>query len=364
MVYFSENSLFVKDYPKLALRRVDFRYVVVPHTRLPVTRLNSDMRDAYKEHNLRPYTMQMNYPDDKNLIFDTTFYTNIVDQTYKPNTYRQRAGFLIQNILSKSFQAFPDNYRKVLAYAVDTNEPINSFVNRKVFPILRQLRTKEIYFDDLLLIVVGDTGARYRLLVKDQDYKFQRVVQYIKTIKPDDTEEDKEKEVVNATLKIMKHVASNIAKPDTVKYAVKDYLDKNPKMVEKIANDELSSEEMDKLTAASIFFRTSGDLSKANRLAKAIPSGKAKTAVQRISKQYEDDLLKKQPSENLSDFVYNQTEPLAEMVDNKTPEHIFDKRRIDFETNLRKDIFIESIPVKISEETLEKVLRDQSMTLL
>jgi DNA-directed RNA polymerase beta subunit len=338
MVYFSENSLFAKDYPKLNLRRVDFRHVIVPFTRLPVTRLTPEVRAAYKEYNLRPYSMQMKFPSDKNLIFDTTFYTNTVDKTYKPNTYRQRAGFLIQNILSKSFQSFPDNYRKILAYAVDKNEPLNTFVNRKIFPILRQLRSKEIYFDDLLLIVIGDTDARYRLLVKDQDYKFQRVVQYVKTIKADDTEEEKEQEVINATMKIMKHVGSDVAKPDTVKYAVKDYLDKNPSMVDKIANGELSSEEMEKLTAASIFFRTSGDLSKANRLAKAIPAGKAKTAVQRISRQYEDDLLKKQPSENLSDYIYNQTEPLAEMVDKKTPEHIFDKRRIDFETNLKKDM--------------------------
>ena len=56
----------------------------------------------------------MNFPKDKNLILDTTFFTNTVDQIYKPKTYRQRAGFLHQNFLSKVLHSFPDNYKKIL----------------------------------------------------------------------------------------------------------------------------------------------------------------------------------------------------------------------------------------------------------
>ena len=39
LVYFSENSLFVSDYPKLNIRRVDAEHAVIPRTKIPLTRL-------------------------------------------------------------------------------------------------------------------------------------------------------------------------------------------------------------------------------------------------------------------------------------------------------------------------------------
>ena len=338
LVYFSENSLFVSDYPKLNLRRQDARHIVVPRTKIPVTRLTTEMRAAYKQFGLLSYSETMRYPQNKNLVFDTTFYTATIDKTYKPATYRQRAGALIQNMLLTSFQNFPDNYKKVLVYSINTTRPVNSFINRKIYPLLRQLKADEIYFDDLLFVTVDESQALYRSLIQDKTYKFSRVLPYLKKVKIVNTEEEQEIEINKATLKVMKMAPDGINKPDAVKYAVKDYLDKYPKKAEEIQNDEVSQEDVERLIAASILYKANGDLEKSNRLSKQIPQKNVKQAVKKVSKQYEDDLLKKQPSVVLNESVVVQNQNLPQRVDGKTPEHIFDKRRIDFETNLRKDM--------------------------
>jgi len=336
LVYFSENSLLVSDYSKLQIRKIDARHVVIPLTKIPVVRLTPEIRNAYKQIGILPYSSNMNFPKDKNLLVDTTFFTATVDKIYKPNTYRQRAGFLIKNLLFKTFSMYPDNYKKILIYSINITRPINSFVDRKIFPILQQLRAEEVYFDDLLFCIVDESEARYRLLISQKDYKFSRVFQYVKQVKMINTEEEQEEDINKAALSVMKTAAPHIEKPEIVKQAVKDYLKKSPNVVDKV--DELSDEEMKRLTVASIFYGSSGDLDRANRLSKTIPVKNITQAVKKVSKQYEDDLLKKHKSENLSDSVIVQTQNIPNRVENKTPEHIFEKRKIDFETNLRKDM--------------------------
>lgn len=250
LVYFSENSLFVSDYQKLQIRRPDAKYVVVPRTKIPLTRLVPAMRQAYKQAGLLPFDSNANFPRNKNLIYDTTFYTATVDKTYQPNTYRQRAGSLIQNMLINTFQDFPDNYKKVLVYSIDVTKPLNTFVNRKIFPLLRQLKTDEIYFDDMLLVTVDESSARYRKLIDSRDFKFSRVIQYLKTVKLINTEEEEKVEVDQATDKVMKHVTPSLEKPAVVKQAVQDYLKKNPKKAEDIQSGDFTPEEMERLTVA------------------------------------------------------------------------------------------------------------------
>jgi DNA-directed RNA polymerase beta subunit len=337
-VYFSENSLFISDYNKLKLRRVDFRHAVIPVTKIPVTRLTPTIRNAYKQIGMLSYSSNMNFPSNKNLIIDTTFFTNTVDQVYKPKTYRQRAGFLNQGLLMKTFQMFPDNYKKIFVYSIDTTKSANSFINKKIFPILKQLKSEEIFFDDFLFITLDSSSARYRLLIKDRDYKFPRVLQYLRKVKIKTTEEEEKQDALNAATKVMKLVSPDINKPSIVRNAVKNYLIKNPKAVEKIGADEMSDEDIKRLTIASILYGVNGDLDKASRTSKLLPPKAVNKSIKRISKQYEDDLLQKQESINSSTYVVSQDQSIPQRVEKKTPEHIFDKRRIDFETNLKKDM--------------------------
>ena len=337
-VYFSENSLFIQDYHRLKLRRVDFRHAVIPITKIPVTRLTKDIRDFYKQVGMLPFSSNMNYPDNKNLVIDTSYFTNTIDKIYKPTTYRQRSGYLIQNLLTKVFQMFPSNYKKILVYSIDTTKPANDFINKKIFPIIKQLKSNEIVFDDMLFITLDETSARYRLLISEKEYNFSRVIQYLRKVKIKTTEQEQEQEVNVATTKIMKLVSSSLDKPDVVRFAIKNYLLKNPKKAGSISSDELNDDDMKRLTVASILYGSNGNLDKANRLAKSIPTKNINKSVKKISKQYEDDLLKKQESVNTSTSIVSQSQNTPQRIGDKTPEHIFDKRRIDFETNLRKDM--------------------------
>jgi len=338
LVYFSENSTLVDDYSKLNLRKVDVRYVVVPMTKIPVTRLTSDYRKIFKPYGILTYSDNMKFPDKKNILFDITQYTDKIDKLYKPTTYRQRAGILIQNGLYKTFSSFTDNYQKVLIYSVDVTKPLNSFVNRKIFPILKQMKAGEIHFDHLILALVDEGETRYRLIVKDKEFHFARTMALLRKIKPISTEEEKEEEVEKASDKVVKNVASDIITDPKIKASVAGYLDKQPTTLDKITNDEVDKEEVDRLAIASILHSTSGDMDKAKRMAKSIPKANLAAALKNVSKAFKDDLLEPSKSVDQSESVVNQQSDVANRVEKKTPERIFQKREIDFKVNLRKDM--------------------------
>ena len=102
IVYFSENSSFIEDYPKLNIRRIDSKIVVVPTTRVPRTFLTPNLMKLFKSYKLRAFSSKMKYPQNRNLFYDLSIYLNAIDTVYKPETYRQRAGFLILNCLRKN----------------------------------------------------------------------------------------------------------------------------------------------------------------------------------------------------------------------------------------------------------------------
>lgn len=182
LVYFSENSSFADDYPKLNIIKMDAKYVVVPITRIPLTRLTSDNKKSYKKYGLLSFSSNMAIPKNKNLIIDTTVYTNKLDEKYKPNNYKQRAGTLMMSNLQSAFSIGEGDYQKILIYSININKPFNTFMNRKSFALLKSLHSGNLFFDDLLLATISD-GVKYRSLIKDRNFKFPRVFQYFRMIK-------------------------------------------------------------------------------------------------------------------------------------------------------------------------------------
>ena len=340
LVYVSENSSLLEDYQRLNLRRVDVRHVVVPKTRVPVTILNEPLRKLYKSHGLLSYSTIMVYPKDKNLFFDVTPYLKKVDAVYKPTTYRQRAGFLLQNVIFKAFQSFSGNYQKVLVYSIDISKPINSFANRKIFPILRKLKDGEMNYDHMLLIVLDEGSARFRVLIKDGDYKFQRVYSLLKSIKIISSEEEKQEEIDKASAEVMRKVSNDIPAGDKgkIKSAIKTYLSKDDRALDRITTGRLSDTDKDRVAVASVIYGTSGELSKAKRIANSVSTKKLSKAVMAVSNQYADNLLETQKTTSTTSSIFLQQADIPKLVDNKNPEHLFEKRKIDFETNLKNDM--------------------------
>jgi DNA-directed RNA polymerase beta subunit len=340
LVYISENTTLIEDFGRLNFRRFDVRHVVVPKTKIPVTILNAPLRKIYKSIGLLSYSSNMPFPKDKNLLYDLTPYVQKIDTMYRPTTYRQRAGFLIKNALFKSFTAFPSNYRKVLIYSVDISKHINSFPNRKIFPILRDLKDQNINFDDMMLVTLDEGSARFRILIKDGEYKFPRVYSILKTIKIKSSAEEKEDEVNAASAEVMKKVSKNIPPGDQgkVQSAIKKFLSTDPNALDKMSAGAASSSDKDRVAVASVLYSTSGDLSKAKRMANSVSDKRLTKAVKAVSKQYADNLLETQKAKSITNSIFLQQTDIPKQLDYISPEHLFEKRKIDFETNLRNDM--------------------------
>jgi DNA-directed RNA polymerase beta subunit len=339
LIYFSENSTLIDDLPKLNLRPADFQIVVVPFTKIPRTLLTSDLRKLYKAYKLTAYTSRQRIPTGRNVIFDVSNYVQAVDARMKPTTYRQRAGYLIKNALESAFRFFPDEYNKILVYSVDIEKDLNTFINRKVFPIIHDMKKEEdLFFETMLLSTVSSDGAKYRLMVKDGDYAFRRVLQYIRNIKTVDTEDEIEAEAQVSSSKIVSSVKANIDNDEAVKGAVSDFLEDDEETRNKVASGDVTKSDIEKITATAILYRVSGDLDGAKNIAKGITSKNSTKALKAISKNFSDELLKPEKTISLTTdprvAVYNPTAA----VGNKSPEHIFQKRKIDFETNIRNDL--------------------------
>jgi len=341
LFYFSENSSFYDDYNALNLRKIDFRHVVVPVTKVPRTRLTSDARKLYQSIGLHAYSSNMQFPKNKNIIFDLSILLKAIDENYEPINYRYRAGFLIQNILYGSLSFFPNNYNKILLYTVNVDKDLDpSIQNRKIFPIVKQLKVGNFDFDDMLFNIIHAGDSSYRSLIKDGEYSFSRLLPYLKRAKPVDIEAEQEKEISQTSNDVMKKVTNLIpvGQKEKVRVAVKSYLNIAKNQAKEIESGNISNDDIEKVAVASLLYRASGNFSKAKRIAASIPKEKRVQAIKTIDKQFLDELLESQPSENMSSEIIVKASNLEKVVEGKTPEHIFDKRRLDFEVNLKKDL--------------------------
>lgn len=339
LFYFPENTTLLETYPALDLRIIDFRNVIVPLTKIPRTRLTSTLKKLYRSLKLYANGTNEKYPENKNLIFDYSTYLRSIDVTYKPISYRQRTGFLIKNLFFMTANQFPENYKKILLYNIVLENNFDpTFVNRKSFPIVQQLKDESFPFDDLLLCITHNNTSTFRLLVRDKEFSLPRTLQYLKTIKPINVEEEEEKELNDASTVVAKKIDVKPKDKKTVNVAVNNYLSTSPADLEKISTGKATKADEERIAVASLLYRTSGDLSKAKKIANSIPPKKRAIALKRIDKQLVDELIPPKDSINLSSEVVVQSSNVQKVVDKKTPEHIFEKRKVDYKVNLTKDM--------------------------
>lgn len=340
LVYFSENSNFINDYPRLNLRLIDFRLIAVPMTRIPRTRLTPDLRKLYTNFRLLPYSAQMKFPEGRNLILDLSQYPSAIDSTYKPRNYRQRAGVLIKNFVESSISSFTTNYNVIFLYSVDLTKDINQFVDRKIFPFLKDFKDEMLPFNTMILGMLTEGSVRYRLLIKDGQFNFERIKLYIRSVKPIDTEEETNEDVVKGTTDVINQVDQDLnpTTKDKVSHAVASYLKNKPEELDQVITGQLKDGDAARITAASILFKTSADIAKADRIASSIPLDRMRLALKAVDKTYSDQLLKPQRAISSSTDSRTTMYDTPRMVDYKSPGHVFQKRQLDFELNLKKDI--------------------------
>jgi len=364
LVYFSENSNLTDDYPKLNIRTIDARVVVVPVTKIPRTILTGDLRKVYRSFGLLPLSIRQKVPLGQNIILDLSQYLTALDTMLKPKNYRQRAGFLIKNILSSTLAVFPNNYQKTLIYTVDTTKDLNPFISRKIFPIVQEMKNENYtLFDNMILNLLSPSGPKYRLLIKDQDYKFQRVVFYMRTIKTQDTEEEIESDSNQAANIIVKALDKDLEPGSKmkVKGAIEDYLTGEPEKREKVVSGDANASDIQNIATTSILYGVSGDLPRAQRISNSIPKNKKMIALKAINKGFADELLKPEKTVSLSTDPRVEVYNTPELVGNKSPEHVYQKRQLDFEINLKNDLTnafkvleVEEIPLQFKDISISQ----------
>ncbi len=267
IVYFSENSTLVEDFPRLNIRLPDVKVVCVPTSKLPRTKLTSPYRKQLRSLGLFSF-IPGGEPKGRSILYDTSLFIPAVDEALRPTNYRQRAGLLIKTTLMNAFATFPD-YRKVLLYVVDVNKPFGSIINRKIFPVLQQLKKEGPFFDSFALCILGDRGARYRLLMRNGEYKFEKLYVYVKAAKYIETEEqEKEAEATQAAEEVSTSVEPDI-KPENkekVKAAVRDYLRKDDDSREKVTSKVATPDDHKRIATAAILNKVSGNYERARQV--------------------------------------------------------------------------------------------------
>jgi DNA-directed RNA polymerase beta subunit len=340
IVYFSENSTFVDDYSKLNLLRVDAKKVIIPKTKIPFSSMTPEIKNTYKAHGLVASSSIQAIPQGQNLIYDLSPFLQSMEESYKMKNYRARGGFLLKNIVDKIFSSFPNSYEKVFIYSVDATKNVPKYIDRKMFPFILEIKKNNLYYDHLIMNTISDSSSRYRLLIKNRDVKFNKVNLYLKNIKVIDGEEEVDGKVETASNIIIKKIEGDIDPSNKSKFkqSIQKFFEKNPKSLDKTHNNELTNNDAKDIAIASALYRSTGDMIKARQTAVSIPDSKKTMGLKVIDKKYVDELLEPKKTESTSEDIVIQLSNVAKAVGNKSPEHIFEKRKIDFETNLKKDI--------------------------
>ncbi|GAG85479.1 unnamed protein product, partial [marine sediment metagenome] len=183
----------------------------------------------------------------------------------------------------------------------------------------------------------GETGNR--VLIRDKDYKFTRVLQYVRNVKPIGTDEEKEREASKAEKVVMKDVDSDVTtSKKQVSSAVTDLMTNDNKTREKVIANDTSDADNDRITIKSILFKITGDMDKAHEIASGVPIRDLKRILKAVDKAYADQILVQTKQKTTSTSEILGISNINDIIENKNPSHIFEKRRIDFETNLKKDL--------------------------
>ena len=183
IVYFSENSEFLKDRPKLSFRQIDFRDIALANTVVVRTHITGKQIQEYRDVKLTSKT-----PDkiskNKNIIIDSTIYTNKIDKKFSPVTYQNRYGEMIYKNIFELFSFVPNkSFKRIFFYSIDKKTfKKSSYQKNKFFIFLKNIKTKNLFFDDLILCIIDERKVIYRIIIKNQELDYNKFLYYIMNI--------------------------------------------------------------------------------------------------------------------------------------------------------------------------------------
>ncbi|MCK5018629.1 MAG: hypothetical protein KAS32_16330, partial [Candidatus Peribacteraceae bacterium] len=368
LAFLSENSNFLDTFNFLNYGPANaLRFIFVPTTTKPITKLTSAYKSSLLERKLRPikgYFGDFSAVFGKNFYMDLTTYLNAVSNKFKLTKYNTGRGRSFVNQITDTISGVPeDMYERVLLYSVNLDKPFSeSIIQRRFFPIFRRLmdaaKSKEassLPFDKIIYHVYDHSGSFNILLYdKDKPINIGRIKSILTRTQSTDIATEKEEERESISIDSVENsaiVKSVVPKAENSRLAdnIKAFLNADPTSSSKQPSDF----DPEELAISALAYSATGDVDKAKTIAKQLKDKEDKVK-QKLVRDLSKNLISKEKPKSISrNRIVTAAKP-AMLVDNQTPAHIIDKRKRDFKEILRsdlKDVFKpfenEQIPIKV-----------------
>lgn len=351
IIYFPENGSLLEEYPYLNLKKEDIRHVITPITKVPRTHLTLKDAKTLKSYGLTPLSTISVIPKGKNVIYDLSIYLRDIASRFDILRARVRRNSMIKNIVTSSFSLFP-TYRKVLLYTVNVSKPFDrTITNRLIFPILELLKEDQnVNFDDLVLCLISPEGTEYRLLMKNNNFNFNRLFGFVRLLRQDIDNNLIKNASEKVTSIVMKKNLLDPPQKDKFDSVVQTFVQNRLEKVHKILDTDDEHEIID--VAAKSALSAVVEPEKAEKIIDRTDPDKKEGIIKAISKNIIDNVIPPTPPKVLSNDPSIKVLPISKIVKN-SPEHIL-KRREVFEDNLKKDVHnsfkileTKDVPVKV-----------------
>lgn len=376
LVYLPENSNFLNDYRHFNIQQSWVKYVVVPTTNRPVTRLTPQYRSALVSHKLRPIKTNLGIYDDvsdSNFFLDLSQYINASKSMYKiSNKWNSARGILtINNILNSLTTISQDTHYRVLLYSVCLSNPLSTkYTQRMAYPIYNLVRNAvkdnlDLPFDKILLYTYNSTESNYTMIYdKEQGgTKISRFRNFIFNLKDKNIDATQELEIQTTVATAMDKVdiAQDNIEHNIVSQAIENYIKSDPEAHNQTMKEIENNEE---LIATAILYHVVGDALRAKKIAKELMT-KEPAYRKKLLDTYKLVLLERTKVTTTSSDTLTKLAKPADRIDNQVPTHILEKRKRDFKENLHKDVKMifkpletQSLPFKVTSVKVEKIVTD------
>lgn len=346
----TENHRFLDGFRFMGIKQAQVRNVFIPTTKKPRTMLTSEYKKELMTHGLRPFKGFFgNYSKmvGKNFYLDLSGFVNYSLAKYNIKEFGTGRGLaFMQNVLSTIGGIPEDSFQRVLLYSVDLNAPVRQNIRkRKIFSIYMQIlrASKEgisAPFDKLLVFVYGHSGSRFMLLY-DKEYpinvsRIRAVLMKLVGDSPEDIEDSETETIADDSMDVIPEELPNTQKLN-IKDAVRTLISSDP-TYSKLDSDKADPTEM---ISASIVYNVTGDPDKAKTVAKMIknkPEEEKQREVKKLISSYSKNILPMPKAESASTNEIVKIANPGNLVDNKVPNHILEKRKRDFSELLKEDL--------------------------
>lgn len=288
-IHLSENVPFNEVYRHLGIRPNQVKYVMVPTTVKPITRLTQDLRKIYINHKLIPVKMKIgNYEKfyKINYFLEYNMFLDAIIKRWNLNKFNTKKSIgLIKQVIDTISGIPADTHERILLYTVNLNKDFpRKIYYRKIFPILYMFLNKEnIPFDKLLMFYYNEEGGRYVLLYdKDRRLQPNRIKSFLLRLSPGITSSEELEDIHRDITDTIDKEEYTDSEKEKLRFATQRYIANTndvkaistPEESDSVAEEEehpnVRNDAADKLLIKSIAYHKTGDEEYAKKLADAL----------------------------------------------------------------------------------------------